>query len=171
MVIREPRRSDFDDLVKMYFSFFPEVNADPSFGLHLYRKRPNMKKQRKWFSGFMKDIKAGRVLACVAEVDSKVIGWCTVNTLVPGSPVDHRASLGISVMKEFRGCGIGTSLLKATLKACRGKFEIIELDVFSNNKRAIRLYRRFGFTRYGHLPSATKRAGRYFDQDLMYLKL
>jgi RimJ/RimL family protein N-acetyltransferase len=61
--------------------------------------------------------------------------------------------------------------MRETIDKCRGKFESIELTVQTNNLQAIRLYKRFGFETYGRFPRAVKRAGRYFDDELMYLRL
>lgn len=38
----------------------------------------------------------------------------------------HIGEIGIDVLKEYRGTGVGTALMRDTLSAVRGKFEIIE---------------------------------------------
>lgn len=171
MLIRELRPTDFDGVVETYFSFFPEAEADPSFGLPLFRQPPSLDDERKWFSGALKGIEAGNFVSSVAVVDSKVVGWCDVRRMAPGSPEDHRGTLGLVVRKEFRGRGIGAGLMKETIDRCRGKFEQIDLTVLANNAQAIKLYERFGFKRYGRLSSAVKRSGKYFDFELMFLSL
>ena len=171
MKVREARPSDFRDMTETYFSFFAEVVADPSFGLLLYKEKPSMDDERKWFKGKLKSVGEGNTVMLVAEVDSHVVGWCTVERMVPKTPADHRGSLGICVKKDSRGRGIGTALLKAIIMDCKGKFEFLELTVLSSNRSAIRLYRRFGFRRMGVRHDAVKRAGRYFDEDLMDMKL
>jgi len=171
LLIRELRPSDLDDFIETYFSFFPEAEADPSFGLTLTRKLPSLDDERKWFSDVLKDTEDGDIVNSAAEVDSKMVGWCVVRRTRPGSPLDHRGVLGLCVRKEFRGRGIGTALIEETIDKCRGKFESIELTARSNNLLAIKLYKRFGFKTYGELPRAVKRAGKYFDDVLMYLRL
>lgn len=79
--------------------------------------------------------------------------------------------MGVSIKKGFRGRGIGTALLKATLEKCRGRFEIIELTVLTNNEKAKNLYEELGFKTYGRRERALKRGGRYFADDLMSLDL
>lgn len=171
MLIREPKPSDFDDMVEVFFSFFPEAEADPSFGLALSKTKPSIDDEREWFENALKGIAEGNVVMLMAEVDSRVIGWCEVSRLAPKTPVDHRGELGICVKKEFRGRGVGESLIKGIIEKSRGKFEVIELTVLSDNRKAIRLYEKFGFKKYGDRPGALKRAGRYFDDVLMDLKL
>jgi ribosomal protein S18 acetylase RimI-like enzyme len=127
--------------------------------------------ERKWFEGTLKGIAEGNVVMVVAEVDSHVVGWCDVRRSAPKTPVDHRGLLGICIKLEFRGQGIGEALMRGIVERCRGKFEVIELAVFSHNTRAVRLYERSGFKKFGVQRGAVKRAGRYFDEDLMELKL
>jgi ribosomal protein S18 acetylase RimI-like enzyme len=171
LLIREVRPSDFNDIVETFFSFFPEAEADPSFGLWLFKEKPSMDDEHKWFEDTLKGIAEGNIMMAVAEVDSRVVGWCDVRRLAPRTPVDHRGVLGICVKKEFRGRGIGEALIKGILERCRGKFEVIELTVLSGNSKAIRLYEKFGFEKYGVRRGALKRATKYFDEDLMDLRL
>jgi len=171
VLIRPLKPSDFEDLAEGFFSFFPEAEADPSFGLSLYRQPPTIEDEHKWFAGVLHDLEAGNLVSVVAEVDSRVVGNCIVRRKSPGTPLDHVGSLGLWIRKEYRGRGIGTMLMKATIDGCRGKFEAIELTVLATNERAMRLYSKFGFRRIGTLPKALKRAGSYFDDDLMYLEL
>ena len=171
MLIRELKEADFDDMVGAYFSFYPEIEADPLFGLLPSRQRPTVEDEHKWLSDTLRDIGAGNSVIRVAEVGSHVVGWCDVRRARPGSPIDHRGVLGICVRKEFRGRGVGTALMREVLGKCRGKFEIVELSVLASNPRAFELYKRFGFREIGVLPQAVKRSGVYIDERLMYLKL
>ena len=171
MLIREVTPSDFNDIIETFFSFFPEAEADPSFGLMLFREKPSMDDERKWFENTLRGISEGNIVMIVSEVDSHVVGWCDVRRLAPKTPVDHRGVLGLCVKKELRGRGIGEALIKGIVERCEGKFEVIELTVLSGNQRAIRLYERFGFEKYGVRRGALKRAGKYFDENLMDLRL
>jgi ribosomal protein S18 acetylase RimI-like enzyme len=82
---------------------------------------------------------------CVALVEEKVVGWCDA------LPIDrptraHTAVLGIGVLAEFRGRGIGTALLRETLQKARASdLTRIELSVREGKARVIGLYQRFGF--------------------------
>jgi RimJ/RimL family protein N-acetyltransferase len=130
-----------------------------------------MEDEQKWFADTLKAIEEGNTVMSVAEVDSHVVGSCDVRRTRPGSPLDHRGTLGICIRKGFRGRGIGTALLRETLEKCRGRFELVELRVLASNPRAFELYKRFGFTEFGFLPQAVKRSGMYIDERFMYLKV
>jgi ribosomal protein S18 acetylase RimI-like enzyme len=95
----------------------------------------------------------------VAEADGKIVGWCDA---IPGdmdSGTEHIGRLGMGVLKDYRGRGIGRRLLEATIERARSMgLEKIELSVYSSNTAAIDLYRKFGFQDEG-----LKRRGRWVD--------
>jgi len=77
----------------------------------------------------------------------------------------------MSVNRDYRGKGVGKTLLLKTVEGCRGKFDVITLEVFSNNLTAKRLYEKVGFKTYGVLPGGVKRGGKSVDLELMFLRL
>jgi ribosomal protein S18 acetylase RimI-like enzyme len=52
---------------------------------------------------------------------------------------------GLFLMPAFQGRGIGTSVLNMLEKKFSGKVGKIELGVYQENPKAIRLYKRFGY--------------------------
>jgi putative acetyltransferase len=77
----------------------------------------------------------------------------------------HAATLGMGVADDLGGRGIGTALLNAIIDAADNWLDIgrIELTVFVDNERAIRLYERHGFEREGVMRAWALRDGRYVD--------
>jgi GNAT superfamily N-acetyltransferase len=57
---------------------------------------------------------------------------------------DETPELGIAIVEEHRGKGIGTQLLKHLFEQARGMHAAVSLSVSKDNP-ALRLYRRFGF--------------------------
>jgi GNAT superfamily N-acetyltransferase len=57
---------------------------------------------------------------------------------------DLTPELSVSVQPEWRGCGIGTQLILATLEQARTQFPAVSLSVTPGNP-AVRLYERLGF--------------------------
>lgn len=107
----------------------------------------------------------------VAEVDSRAVGMCEVSRVKPLSPLDLRGIFGMSVRREFRGEGIRGELARRALQKCKGRFEIIELAVLTCSETAKKVYRSLGFEPIGVRPRAVKRAGSYFDEELMQIEL
>ncbi len=106
----------------------------------------------------------------VAREDGRIVGEAGLDALP--RRMAHRAELGISVLRSHWGRGIGGRLLAAAVDFGRTHgIEMIELQVRSDNERAIGLYRKFGFERIGVYPGFFKLAGRYVDFDLMLLDL
>jgi ribosomal protein S18 acetylase RimI-like enzyme len=78
---------------------------------------------------------------------------------------------GFYVERAWRHQGVGSALIAALIEAARDVVEQLTLTVVRENKAAIALYDRFGFTAYGVEPRALKTSEGYTDQVLMALLL
>ena len=64
--------------------------------------------------------------------------------------IRHRAKFSISVRKEYWNQGIGTEMIKRIVEQAKNmKIRVIELEVLSDNVRAIHLYHKTGFVDIG----------------------
>lgn len=97
------------------------------------------------------------------------VGDIGVTQVRPHLKWRHRAMMGISIRKEYWGCGLGSFLMQiAVEQAAANGFEQLELGVFEDNVRAIALYEKFGFAKYGVSPRAFKlKDGTYRDEIIM----
>ena len=106
-----------------------------------YLKAPPLTESRKYIRGNIKD----RNPQFVALAGDEVIGWCDI-TRIPRDTAKHCGILGIALVPEFRGHGIGARLMQKTIAtAWARKFTRIELTVREDNRNAIALYGRLGF--------------------------
>ena len=107
----------------------------------------------------------------VAISNNKVIGWCDI----VGSnrhACKHLGTLGIGIINEYRGNGIGHQLINKALELAEKKgFTRIELSVREDNKRAIHLYKTFGFSIEGKHINSLLIDGQYYNQISMALLL
>jgi L-amino acid N-acyltransferase YncA len=86
--------------------------------------------------------------------------------------MDHVGQLGTFVAREWRGCGVGTSLAKCTFDHARANgFEKLVIYVRAGNTGAQTFYASLGFVPCGHLRHQVKIAGEYDDEILMELRL
>lgn len=86
--------------------------------------------------------------------------------------MNHRAELGLSVLKSEWNKGLGSQLLQKAIEfAKKNGVEIINLEVRSDNFRAIYLYEKFGFSKIGIYPAYFKIMDSYIDFNIMYLDL
>lgn len=84
----------------------------------------------------------------------------------------HRATLSITVIKDFWGKGIGTRLMEMMIDfSHKHEVAVISLEVRSDNKRAVTLYKKFGFETIGLYKKFFKINGEYHDAYLMQLIL
>ena len=71
------------------------------------------------------------------------------------------------VLGAARNAGVGKALVAGVLDHARGRVEMVQLTVVSENESARRLYRAMGFVEYGYDKKALKHDGRYYDEVLM----
>ena len=104
-----------------------------------------------------------------AFAGEKLVGEFGVAQVRPHIKYRHRAGMGISVLKDYWGCGLGSFLMQLAVDQAKANgFEQLELDVYSDNARAIHLYEKFGFERCGTMPRAFKlKDGTYRDEIMM----
>ena len=107
----------------------------------------------------------------VAVVDGTIVGWCDAISSQTKS-LRHRAELGMGVIKDMRGKGIGEKLLNATLEDLRRKgIKRIDLDVRADNGKAIKLYLKMGFVEYARKKLGIFQEERYHDLIAMEILL
>ena len=119
---------------------------------------------------FIAELRSSDAVQVVADVDGSLVGWCDIARL-PFEGMQHVGRLGMGVKRDFRGRGIGRQLLEAALlRGFGGRFERIELEVFSSNEKAVQLYESYGFLFEGKKRAARKLDGMC-DDLLIYAKL
>lgn len=108
-----------------------------------------------------------------AYIDDYLVGNLFLNAVDRRLKFQHRATIGISIKKEYWNLGIGSVLInEAISNAIKLGYEQLELEVASKNTVAIRLYEKYGFVKYGELPNGFKfKDGTYCNQLLMYKNL
>lgn len=100
--------------------------------------------------------------------DGTIIGAAALQ--VQASPrMRHVGSVGIFVHTDYQNTGVGTALLTTLLDLADNWLMLVrvELEVFADNERAIRLYEKLGFEKEGLKRMATIRNGTYADEYLM----
>lgn len=108
-----------------------------------------------------------------AVVDGKIAGTgqITFNSRIK---LKHRASIGIALMKEYWGMGIGSAIFREIISSARKRDGVmqLELEVIEGNHRAIRLYEKFGFETVAYRPDAIRlKDGRMLKEFIMIKKL
>jgi putative acetyltransferase len=99
----------------------------------------------------------------VADMDGVIIGDIFLGPLQGRRR--HVGTIGMGVHDDFVGRGVGSALMKAAIDLADNWLNLhrLELDVFTDNQDAIRLYERYGFVIEGHLRDDAFRDGHYVD--------
>lgn len=109
------------------------------------------------------NIERGYPQIVAASVADGVVGWCDV--LPKPRPVyRHSGVLGMGVLPQYRGQGIGTQLIQTALAMARAApLHRVELTVREHNTNAIALYKKVGFVTEGVRLDAVCVDGVYED--------
>ena len=114
------------------------------------------------------EIKKRNSLIIVAQINDRVVGMAH---LAKGKLPKNRhvGFLGISILKDFRGNGIGSAMMDYMMEwaSTQEGLEKISLTVFSTNNVAINLYKKFGFITEGRMKRHFKIEGKYIDDVAM----
>lgn len=101
----------------------------------------------------------------VACIEDEVVGQVHIQTFPNKPRRQHAGQLGMAVRDDWQGQGVGTALMQAAVDVADNWLNLLrlELEVFTDNEPAIRLYQRFGFVVEGTLARYAYRDGQYVD--------
>ena len=147
--------------------------ASGQYALSYNRAVDEVARERKYLaatSGFSPESSIGLVkrveehnLAQYFAIDGeKVVGWCDIFAGYHEG-LTHAGTLGMGVLKDYRGQGIGRALIRMTIKHAKEicGLEKVELEVFKSNTAAIALYESEGFAKEGEKINSRKLDGKY----------
>lgn len=103
----------------------------------------------------------------VAELQGKAIGMVSVH--VGEGRQKHVGDLTMAVHDAYQGQGIGKMLLLTVIDLADNWLNLLrlEMDVYVDNERALRLYKNFDFEIEGRRRGASFRNGTYIDSYIM----
>lgn len=108
-------------------------------------------------------------LLLVAELDGNVVGTAGLHPVGLHIRRRHAWMLGISVVPQAQGRGVGTALMQALCDYADNWVGALrlELGVYTDNAPALALYRKFNFQIEGTQRGYAFRDGQYVDSHLM----
>lgn len=120
---------------------------------------------------FLREMKENpRAVFLCAWKDDKLVGTGFLGGM--NKRMRHRATMAVSVLKSEWNKGIGSTMVERLIGFAREiGIEIINLEVRSDNRRAIHLYEKHGFKHIGTSPAFFKIGEEYIDFELMHLDL
>lgn len=105
----------------------------------------------------------------VALVDGVIVGHAGLHPASKSPRRSHVMMIGMGVDQDWQGKGVGSALMGALIKMADGWLNVIrlELTVYTDNERALALYRKFDFVIEGTHKAHALRDGRYVDSHSM----
>ena len=136
IVIREATEADLEGVVDAYESVADEE-------VHIGGQTPIDKAAMK--ERLLKaSLESDNAVLFVAEDNGRIIGN------IGSTNYNGLADLGMLLLPEYRGRGIGSKLVEHLIQWCRKQgCHKISLEVWPHNRAAIQLYEKFGFQREG----------------------
>lgn len=102
----------------------------------------------------------------VVELDGRVRAWLSFQSFYGRPAYRHTAEISIYISEAYRGKGIGKQLLqKAIEEAPSLDIKTLLGFIFAHNEPSLRLFARFGFETWGHLPKVAELDG--IERDLL----
>ena len=109
------------------------------------------------------------------DVGGRIVGTSSIELDSHGRQrALHVAVFGITILKQYRGDGIGKQFMETMIehsKTYLDNIKLIKLSAFADNKTALGLYEKFGFYQVGRVPNAYLRKGEYTDEVTMVKEL
>lgn len=161
LAIRHPGPNDAEALL----AYLDQVRKETDFLLwQADEPLPTVEAERAW----LRTMTGPDAHQLLVENAGKPVAIGSVRRLGPHRVVAHRATLGISVIRNFWGRGVGEALTRRLLAWAKAHPHIrqVELGVFEDNHRARQLYARCGFQETGRTPDAIQRREGAFTGEI-----
>jgi ribosomal protein S18 acetylase RimI-like enzyme len=132
----------------------------------------SLEEETKYLENRLKKISENKAVNLLVVAGHQIIGVSDIT--LKDKTSSHEGVLGITILKEFRGQGIGKTLMGLVLKEAEShlpELRLVTLSVFGNNPLAYGMYQKFGFTEYGRLPAGVLHKGNYVDHVYMYKQI
>ncbi len=165
ITIREAKPEDAADLIAFVKSLEEEQDIDVPLSPGEFAVTVDEEKEL-----ILKYKGSDNSMFFVAEKKGEIIGMLNCKG-GERKAFKHAAEMGMSVKLGFRGLGVGQMLLRRAI-GWAGKNKCVKrlnLNVYARNKKAINLYKRFGFVEEGSHKCAIYQDGIYLDNLTMAL--
>ncbi len=166
IAIRQPRKGDERKMLAYINELIEEkvyISSD---------KKKTLRDEREFLKSLLIGVKSGKKVALVFESGGRIIAMAETWKCYHDKD-RHVCNFALAVSKDFRGIGLGNSIMEMLIQASRKKLgcRIARLSVYRPNKRAISLYRKHGFRQTGTIPNGIRHSGKFIDEIIMVRKL
>ncbi|HZY93654.1 MAG TPA: GNAT family N-acetyltransferase [Candidatus Bathyarchaeia archaeon] len=168
VVLRQPHRRDAERLLVFINGLVNEKGRAKSSQLYTGFESPlTLKQEKAWLGELLTEIRNGKVISVVAEVDGKIVGN---GEIVRGEYKEtrHHGRLAVTIHGTHRGLGIGREMIRTLLaEARRQRLRNVHVEFLAGNKQAVSAYEKAGFKKFGAIPGKVYRNERFRDAIIM----
>ncbi|HEY3272758.1 MAG TPA: GNAT family N-acetyltransferase [Methanocella sp.] len=150
LTIRDAVESDLSAIVEIYNSTIPGhmVTADT--------EPVTVESRLPWF----REHRPGFRPLWVAEIDGRIVAWLSFSSFYGRPAYNATAEISIYVAPEYRLNGIGRELLQRSIDHAPSiGIRTLLGFIFAHNEPSLRLFRRYGFEEWAHLPDVAELDG------------
>lgn len=142
--IRRATRADWSEIIEIYNEAVALRTATAD------TEPVTVDSKRDWLEGHLNE--CFPILVC--EIESKVVGWCSLSIYRHGRPAfDRTVEVSYYVSKDNQGKGMATQLLEQAIAECsRLGYRTLVAILLDVNVPSIRLLEKFGFAEWGRMP-------------------
>ena len=168
ITLRPPQLTD----VEFLLAFTNEISREDTF-ITLSGEVLTREEEERYLRTATREIEMGNRIQLFAFDQNKLVANVDIHRVTRfRKRCKHVGEVAISILKDFRGVGLGTKLLQILIDQARKVgFRLLILDAFSENTPAFILYEKMGFIKAGEIPGAIWYKDRYIGQVHMYLPL
>lgn len=162
-ILRSPNEHDAEKMIE-----YLKMTSEETHFLSRYAEEINMTIDKE--AEFLRDnLNSSQNIMIAAFVNNELAGNASISCVRNYIKLRHRAVFGISIKERYWNNGIGNALIKEIIEQAKKiGYEQIELGVFSDNTKAIYLYKKHGFEVWGSTKNAFKlKDGTYRDEIIM----
>ncbi len=142
---------------------------DDSSAIIPLRVRKTLEQEKEWLMDMLSMLRLSKMVILVAKFNDLIVGGAEVSFF--SERKKHIAEFSISIIKDYRGCGLGSHLLSRIIGVAKENLKpkptIIRLSVFSSNKHAIALYQKHGFKITARIPDRFEFGNQFVDEIIM----
>lgn len=170
LVVRYPKIEDVVSLTH----YINEISREDTY-LTFSGEQITENEERHYIEYSLQSIQAqNKVLLFVCDGE-KIVGTSHVERSLRSRTRElHVGFFGISLARAYRGDGIGRQLALVIFEEARKNIpglRQIRLDLYAENKPALRLYEKLGFTIVGRIPEGISYKNRFVDKLIMVLPI
>jgi L-amino acid N-acyltransferase YncA len=106
----------------------------------------------------------------VAEEDNRVIGWASLSPWSDRCAYDTTVEVSVYVDKDFRGKGVGSTLLEqVTMEGKKLNNHTVLSRISEGNEISIHLHEKLGYRHIGVMKEVGFKFGKFLDVNMMQL--